>query len=388
MAAGSVPVVPELVAVLGPPGPAWVDELERRWAAGDAVLPVDHRLPTPAVADLFDALQPTVVTEAGSRSDARRDGRPVEAGDALVLATSGTTGPPKGVVLTTTAVEAAALATSARLAVHAESDAWVCCLPLAHAGGLGVVTRALVTGTPLTILPGFDAAALASVSSALAREGRTVLTSLVATALRRVDSTLFRTILLGGDAPPEWPGGRPPPVVVTYGMTETGGGCVYDGRALDGVDVRVVDGQVYLRGPMLGRAYRGRDGDSALAGADGWFATGDGGRFTPDAGLVVDGRLGDVIVSGGEKVWPRPVEDVIRGCPGVREVAVIGRPDEEWGQRVVALVVPDPAGPPTLEVIRDAVRAALPPWAAPKELELVSALPTTALGKLRRAALQ
>ena len=113
----------------------------------------------------------------------------------------------------------------------------------------------------------------------------------------------------------------------------------------------------------------------------------DGGRLDGEGRLVVDGRLGDVIVTGGEKVWPRPVEDVIRGCPGVRDVAVIGRPDAEWGHRVVALVVPDQEGTPTLEALRAAVREALPPWAVPKELELVGALPTTALGKIRRSAL-
>lgn len=388
IASGSVPVVADLVAVKGPPGPAWAAEIERRWEAGDAILPVDHRLPTPAVDALLDALAPTIVTVAGSGTDERRAGRHVADGDALVLATSGTTGPPKGVVLTHSAVRAAARATSERLGVDPGRDAWVCCLPLAHAGGLGVVTRALVTGTPLRIMAGFDPATLHAVTEELRAGGRNVLTSLVATALRRVDAGEFRVVVLGGDAPPAWPGGRPASIVVTYGMTETGGGCVYDGVALDGAEVRVADGEIHLRGPMLARAYRGADGDVALGDADGWLRTGDGGHLDGDGRLVVAGRLGDLIVTGGEKVWPRAVEDVIRSCPGVRDVAVIGRPDEKWGHRVVALVVPDPATMPALDVIRRAVKAALPPWAAPKELELVASLPKTALGKVRRSALR
>ncbi|HEY2430474.1 MAG TPA: hypothetical protein VGI06_16150, partial [Acidimicrobiales bacterium] len=183
---------------------------------------------------------------------------------------------------------------------------------------------------------------------------------------------------------------RPAPVVVTYGMTETGGGCVYDGHPLPGVEVDLsAAGEVLLRGPVLGRAYRTAAGDIPLAGPDGWLATGDGGRLDPDGRLVVDGRLDDVIVTGGEKVWPTAVEHALQSCPGVEQVAVIGRPDPEWGERVVALVVPA-AGtePPTLADLGAAARRRLGPWAAPKELELVTALPLTALGKVRRTALR
>jgi O-succinylbenzoic acid--CoA ligase len=253
---------------------------------------------------------------------------------------------------------------------------------VAHAGGLGVVTRALLTDTPLTVLAGFDAVAVEGFARASERR---VLVSLVATALRRVDAELFRVILLGGDAPPTWPHGRPGPVVVTYGLTETGGGCVYDGKPFRHVAIRVVDDEIHLRGPVLGRAYRGVDEDDPLGGVDGWLATGDGGRWAPDGTLVVDGRLGDVIVTGGEKVWPAPVEAVLGDVPGVAQVAVVGRPDPEWGQRVVAVVVPtDPADPPTLDRLRAATRDVLPSWAAPKAIQIVAALPTTALGKIRR----
>lgn len=406
----------ELVAVEGPPSPAWVDELRRRWDRGDAVLPVDHRLPAPAVAALYAALRPTVVVRAGHGGETRRpDGRPTSAGDALVVATSGTTGSPKGVVLTHDAVRASAWATTDHLGVDPALDAWLCCLPVAHAGGLGVVTRSLLTGTHLSVLAGFDDRQVAAEADQLQAAGRRVLVSLVTAALRRVDPDRFRVILLGGDAPPswdlrQWPNGRPAPVVVTYGMTETGGGCVYDGVPLPGVAVRLDrEGQIHVRGAVLARAYRGGapaagralpgddagrglpgdDAGRALPGADGWFATGDGGRWDAQGRLVVDGRMGDVIVTGGEKVWPAPVEAVLRTCPGVAAAAVVGRPDPEWGERVTAVLVPvDPSEPPSLDVLRGAVRDALGAWAAPKQLELVGALPTTALGKLRRAALR
>ena len=371
--------MPELVAVLGPPGPGWVEELRRWWDRGDAVLPIDHRLPPPAVTALLGALRRTLLVRPRGEPD-RLPGRPVEPGDALVLATSGTTASPKGVVLTHAAVAAAAWASSEALAVDPSRDAWLACLPLAHAGGLGVVTRALLSGTPLTVLPGFDAEAVEAVART---SDRSVLVSLVATALRRVDPDLFRVILLGGDAPPVWPEGRPAPVVVTYGLTESGGGCVYDGVPFRDVAVRIVKGEVHVRGPVLGRAYRTADHDAPLTAPDGWLATGDGGRWAGDGTLVVDGRLDEVIVTGGEKVWPGAVEAVLRRVPGVADVAVVGRPDPEWGERVVAVVVPA-REPPTLDTLRAEACAALPLWAAPKELVLVAELPRTALGKLRR----
>ena len=337
-----------LLPVEAVPGPRFVEALRQAWDGGDAVLPIDPRLPAPAARALVEALDVE---------------RPVEDGDALVVATSGTTGEPKGAVLTHDAVRASAEATSARLAVDPDADRWLSCLPLAHIGGLAVVTRALLTGTPLT----FDESEPAT------------LVSLVGTQLRRMDVGRFRMVVLGGSTPPE---DRPANTVVTYGMTETGSGLVYDGVPLDGVEVRAVGGELHVRGPMLLRGYR--DGTDPRD-ADGWLATGDAGTVT-DGVVHVDGRLGDVIVTGGEKVWPDAVERVLRRLPSVADVAVTGRPDPEWGSRVVAWVVAG-AVVPNLDELRDAVKAELPPWCAPKELVLVDDLPRTALGKVRRRAL-
>ena len=351
-----------LVALDQPGGPGFVAELRRIWEAGDAAFPVDQRLPPAAKAAVCAAV---------------RVGEPVDDGDALVVATSGSTGAPKGVVLTHDAIAASAEATSRRLGVTPD-DHWLACLPLSHVGGLSVVTRALHTGTRLTVLPGFDAAAVTQASTAA---GAT-LVSLVATTLQRIDPAIFRTIVLGGSRPPA---DRPPNTVTTYGMTETGSGVVYDGRPLDGVDVRI-DGnhEVWLRGPMLMRCYR--DGTDPTD-PDGWLPTGDLGRWLDDGRLHVDGRRGDLIITGGENVWPEAVEAILTTHPAVAEAMVRGVADDEWGQVVEAVVVPAAAGdPPTLDSLRTHVKSSHPAFLAPKSLVLVGELPRTALGKIRRHA--
>jgi O-succinylbenzoic acid--CoA ligase len=186
-------------------------------------------------------------------------------------------------------------------------------------------------------------------------------------------------VVLGGSATPDNLASN---IVTTYGMTETGSGVVYGGVPLDGVEVRIGDGEIQLRGPMLLRAYR--DG-TVPTDRDGWFPTGDAGRLDDAGRLQVDGRLSDLIITGGENVWPEPVEALLRAHPGVAEAAVAGRSDPEWGQRVVAYVVPAAgSAPPTLDELRGVVRDGLAGFAAPKELVLVAQLPRTALGKVRR----
>lgn len=362
-------------------GPAFVDHLQRLRADGDALVPIDPRLPDPARRALLDRLRPALVVDGDEVVARDAAAPPVADGDGLVVPTSGSTGDPKGVVLTWAALRAHALAVHDRLGVTGD-DAWWVALPLAHVGGLGVVVRALVTATPVLV---DDAVTVERADRA--RAAGATLTSLVPTALDRLGADGWRWIVLGGSS--DTVATRPRTVVRTYGMTETGGGVVYDGVPLAGVEVRAVDGELWIRSPTLARGLRQPDGTVLDRRVDGWLATGDAGVVAPDGTVAVAGRVDDMIVTGGENVWPDPVERALATHPEVAEVAVAGRPDPEWGQAVVAWVVPvDRAAPPTLDVLRDHVAATLPRHAAPRRLVLVDALPRTPLGKVVRPALQ
>lgn len=369
----------ELVMLDMAAGPGFVHALERVWAAGDAVFPLDQRLQRAEAGRVIAVVQPTAVIGAdGERT--RLAGKPLQSGDAVVVATSGTTGNPKAVIHTHTSVAASAHATSDGLGADPATDHWLACLPPAHIGGLAVIMRSLITGTELTVHEHFDPAA----ADQAAAEGVT-LVSLVTRALNQVDIFGFRKVLIGGAAPPP---DLPDHVIATYGMTETGSGCVYDGYPLDGVELRAAaSGEIEIRSELLLRAYRTGEGEINPFRPDGWFPTGDLGRIDPDGRLWIDGRAGDMIITGGENVWPHRIERVLETHSAIVEAAVIGRPDPDWGHRVVAFIVAAGNVVPSLDEIRDHVRADLPAWNAPKELVVVDALPKTALGKIRKSDL-
>jgi O-succinylbenzoic acid--CoA ligase len=351
----------------------FVDRLSRAWDNDDAVFPLDQRLPAPARQQILDLVKPTIMATA--EGDSRVNGELVEPGDAVVVATSGTSGVQKAAVLTMTAVEASARATTERLNVTLR-DTWLACLPPSHVGGLSVITRSLVMGTSLITTPSFSA----DTFEEAAREGAT-LVSLVSTALQRIDPTLFRTIVLGGSRQASR---LPPNCITTYGLTETGSGVVYNGTALRGVELEIRDSIVYVRAPMLLRAYR--DGSVPLDSA-GWFCTNDIGSISDKGVLKIEGREGDLIITGGENVWPEVVEDSLRDFESVTDLCVAGVPDKEWGHAIHVWVVTEKSDSISLDALRGHVKQTLPAHCAPRRIHYVTEIPRTALGKPQRSLL-
>jgi O-succinylbenzoic acid--CoA ligase len=379
-----------LPRVLPDPGPAQVPALlEALTAALDGSGPA--LLPVPEGA------------AGGALLAAALPGEPVEDGVALLLPTSGSTGEAKVVELGAGALVASARATAQRLGGPGR---WLLALPLTHVAGWQVLVRSSLAGTD-PVVAGSGTAALAAAAAELAgqpaphRYAALVPTQLV----RALDDPAARealaaldAVLLGGAAAPPAVLARAAaagvPVVRTYGSSETSGGCVYDGLPLPGVSVRLADGdRVALAGPVLARRYRGRPELTAQVfvedGGRRWFLTSDVGAVAANGSLQVLGRADDVLVSGGVNVAPAAVEAVVGALAGVAEVVVVGVPDAEWGQRVVALVVagPDPSGPlPALGQVRSAVADRVGPAAAPTALLRVGALPLRGVGKPDRVA--
>jgi O-succinylbenzoic acid--CoA ligase len=331
---------------------------------------------------------PTAVVEAALR--ALQPDEPLEDDAALVVVTSGSTGGGRAVLLSAEAVRSSAGATIDRLG---GPGSWVLTLPVSAIAGLQVYCRSLLTGGAPVVLRPHEP--LADAVSRLP-EGTRRYTSLVPTQLRRFltaepDALLaFDAILVGGAAtdPALLDQARDlgACVITTYGMTETAGGCVYDGRPLDGVGVRVTGDGIELSGPTLASGYRLDSMATAAAFTGGWFRTRDAGTLSDDGRLTVTGRLDDVLITGGANVAPSAVEAVLRDHPDVEDAVVFGRPDDEWGQRVVAAVVPTPGHLPDLALLRPWVAERLGAPAAPKELHLLVQLPLLHTGKADRRA--
>jgi O-succinylbenzoic acid--CoA ligase len=370
-----LPVVSRQLSLVPAPGPSEV-------ALADALVP--------ALRNALDGSRPLAVLPTGppavvdAARAALRPDQPVEGGADLVVVTSGSTGSARAVLLTADAIRASASATLERLG---GPGSWLLALPVSAIAGLQVACRSLLAGRVPVVLGEHEP--LAAAAARLPDGDRRYL-SVVPTQLRRwLDAEpdalrRFHAVLVGGAAAD--PGlldrarAEEVAVVTTYGMTETAGGCVYDGVPLAGVAVRVTDG-VELSGPVLALGYRCDPDATEAAFADGWFRTRDAGALGADGRLTVHGRLDDVVISGGVNVAPQAVEAALRQHPDVADAVVFGRPDDEWGQRVVAAVVPAAGAAPDLAALRRWVAVRLGAPAAPRELHLVDAVPLLHTGK-------
>lgn len=364
------------------------------------LLPVEEDALPAALAAALDGgvpvapLPPEPVERARALRALRLD-VPADAGAAVVVLSSGSTGEPKGVVLSAAAIRAGAEATHARLG---GSGHWLLPLPTHHVAGLMVLARAHLAGTAVVPLAR-DLSDLPSSNLPAGRRYLSVVPTQLVRALERPDlvAALARldAVLVGGGAaePAMLERARAAGVtcVTTYGMSETCGGCVYDGVPLDGVDVAVdEDERISVDGPVLFSGYRGRPDLTATAFASGRFRTADRGGWVTDHDgthrLEVLGRVDDVVVSGGYNVDLATVEALALAWPQreASEIVVVGVPHPQWGVEVVA--VSDRSLP--YDGLRAWVRAELGVFAAPRRLVVLDRLPRTASGKVDRARLR
>ncbi|QLL09991.1 o-succinylbenzoate--CoA ligase [Mycobacterium vicinigordonae] len=373
-----------------------------------AVLRALHVPPGSASALLMPALQrvlagqdPALVATPDPDDPALRGlrvGERIDDDVALVVTTSGTTGAPKGALLTAAALTASASATYRRIGGPGR---WLLAVPPYHIAGLQVLVRSVTADTvpvELDVSGGFDIDQLPSAVAELGSGRR--YTSLVAAQLAKALTNPAATaalaeldaVLLGGGPAPrpvlEEASTAGITVIRTYGMSETAGGCVYDGVPLDGVELRVrPDGRIVLGGATLAVGYRNPVEPDPFA-EPGWFVTDDVGALDDSGLLTVLGRVDDAISSGGLTVLPGPVEAALGTHPAVADCAIFGVPDNRLGQRVAAAIVVAPGSKtPTLDELRAHVAASLDSTAAPRELHVVEELPHRGIGKLDRTAL-
>lgn len=335
-----------------------------------------------------------------------------------IIYTSGTTGRPKGAMLTVGNFWWSAVGSALNLGTLAD-DRWLACLPLFHVGGLSILLRAAIYGITAVVHDGFDANA---VNAAIDDERVTIVSVVAVTLQRMLDArdgrpypSWLRCVLLGGGPAPrpllERCAALGVPVVQTYGLTETASQVVTlapedalrklgaAGRPLYPNELRIAgargdaaageEGEILVRGPVVMAGYVGRPDETARAVVDGWLHTGDIGKVDAEGYLHVLDRRDDLIVTGGENVYPAEVEAALLACPAVTEAGVIGIPDASWGQRVVAIVRLAPSGgAESAETLRAHCRARLAGYKVPSEIRVVDEpLPRTASGKLQRAVL-
>jgi O-succinylbenzoic acid--CoA ligase len=367
---------------------------------GAILLPLSPRLSAEERAEVIVAEEPAVdLDDAGELTQTEADLPLLGEHDmddlACKVMTSGSTGTPDRVGLTYGNFLWSGVASAFNIGVEPE-DRWLCCLPLSHISGLGIVMRSVIYGTTAVVHDGFDAD---RVGAALENDRITVV-SLVTTMLTRLldagaDLSGPRAILIGGGPVPEAALeeaiGRGATVVQTYGLTEACSQVTTlapadakrklgsAGRPLLTTHLRIQDGEILVQGPTVA---------PGRADADGWLHTGDLGRIDEEGFLYVEDRLDDLIVTGGENVVPAEVENVLLRHPQVADAAVVGREDPEWQQAVTAIVVLADGAETTPDELRRHCAESLAGFKVPKRIELAAALPRTPSGKLMRRALR
>ncbi len=373
--------------------PAASAAVRAAWDAGEAVAVLDPSAPPIQTDATLAAVRPTHVLDRHGRHR-MRTGVPAPHGVAAVVATSGTTGTPKAVELTRAGLETMGHGVQSAIDGSAD-DRWLLCMPAHHVAGLAILARSYVTGATVVALDSFDVAAVA----AAPRDQQTTLLSVVPTMLHRLleagaPLSEWRRVLVGGAPTPTrlWARAMEEGVALVdaYGQSETWGGCVLNGRPIAGVEAMLApDDEILVRGPVVMRAYRGRPEETVeVLEPDGWLHTGDVGAWTDDGRLRVVDRRRDVVITGGVNVSPTEVEDLLSRHPAVADVGIAGAPDDEWGERVVAFVVPvDPTDPPTLDALREFARVHLAVAKLPRQVVIVETLPRSVSGKLRRREL-
>jgi len=384
---------------------------------GAIVVPLNPRLAPSETARVLEHVAARIVVDDPAVLDDASVAPPSSLCDVLrpddphsVVFTSGSSGTPKGVVLTHANHAASAAGARARLALTPD-DRWLLCMPLCHVGGLAIVLRSVRIGFPVVLQDGFDPERFVRAVA----DHRVTIVSVVATMLARVLDVVgakrsplasLRCVLVGGGPLPPSTLDRARaaglPVVQTYGLTEASSmvtcqavsgaseaGAV--GPPIPGAELRIVDpdhdgvGEIAVRGPVVSPGYLGPDG-TVTARPDPWLRTGDLGRLSPDGLLGIAGRRADVVVTGGENVHPTEVESVLLAHPAIAEAAVYGVADEAWGERIEAKLVfrGDPIDHATLVAW---CATQLGRFKIPKAFHAVSSLPRTAAGKIRRGEL-
>jgi fatty-acyl-CoA synthase len=339
---------------------------------------------------------------------------------ALIVYTSGTTGQPKGAVLTQDALFWNAV-NSAHMHDLTGADHVLTVLPLYHVGGLNIQTLpALHAGASVTLHRRFEpGATLAAI--ALRRPTLTVLVPATMRALidhpawPETDLTSLRLVTTGSQIVPiqliESFHARDVPVAQVYGTTETAPVAVYqrreDAKRSPGAtgkpalhcDLRIIDeagsdvpagerGEVMIRGANIMSRYWRNPEATAAALRDGWFRTGDLGHLDDEGDLWIDARKDDLIKSGGERIYPAELEDLLRQAPGVADVAIVGRPDPTWGEVPVAVVVAAGENRPTIDDLLARLEGRVARFKHPKDVLFVDELPKSALGKVLRYRLR